>query len=391
MNQTASATPSSNLYLFRVLFYKEWMRLKRNPSALMAVGLLILMAFLVNIETQPKDQRLSNANRACRVVYSIEDDFIRHLKANQHPKLLVKFLKVEVRLDGSSYVDYASGINCVAEISELVTKAGKPTRRITFRNSQSDLKKISGLSRWLLSGLAAHHSGMNIQQSMQPITSNQANPSSKPFDLTNGKSKAMVSAMLVFSTQFFICCALFISLTASERERGILQALALTPASPKQLLFAKVAFHLALSLVASYIIISILKTNWFSLPVAWLFITPVLLFSSLGLIAVASFIVSFNKTQTSASLMGFCYLMLVGVVFALSQNFAGFAIVKQLMFEHHVISLYGILFDGTSLTRQEATASGLMILVHIGALLLIIPSLMAISFFVWRRKGWRQS
>ena len=32
------------------LYVKEWSRLKRNPAALMAVGLLILMAVLLTIE-----------------------------------------------------------------------------------------------------------------------------------------------------------------------------------------------------------------------------------------------------------------------------------------------------------------------------------------------------
>lgn len=380
---------TNHLSIIWILLSKEWMRLKRNPSALMAVGLLILMAFLVQMETKSNQKSLSEIT-ACRVVYSVEDDFILHLKANQHPKLAVKFLKVNVSLAKGGWVNYANNIDCVAEISEVVTKNGKPTRGIVFRNNQADLSKINGLSRWVLSGLAAHQSGMNIAQSMQPLHHTEKNTNKPKFDLSNAKSKAMVSAMLLFSAQFFICCALFISLTASERERGVLQAIALTPASAQQILFAKILFHLGLALIASFAMIAILKSRWIFLPNAWLMVTPVLIFSSLGLLTVATFIVSFNKTQTSASLMGFCYLMLVGVVFALSQNFAGFALIKQLMFEHHVISLYGILFDETSLTRKQAIINSLTLIMHGAYLLVIVPILLLISNVVWRKKGWRQ-
>lgn len=35
-----------------ILYCKEWFRIKRNPAALMAAGLIVLMAFLVSIENR---------------------------------------------------------------------------------------------------------------------------------------------------------------------------------------------------------------------------------------------------------------------------------------------------------------------------------------------------
>lgn len=371
----------TRFHLVKTLYGKEWVRLKRNPAALMAVGLLILMAFLLNIETKAQQTSRRSSDWPCLVVFNKENALIQHLKQNQHPKLRVKF-KHNPSVNTSN-VKYASVVDCVAEIQdiqELKWIDKRPQQTIIFRHGGSDasIKKTNGFARWLLSSMAAKYSNQNIGQSFKPLPNSRSKPTAS-LDLGNKKSRAMISAMLIFSTQFFVCCALFISLTAHEKEKSILQALAMTMASPKLQLIVKVGFHLSLSLISSFVMLAVISpAHLFYVGTWWILIA-----SSVGLIAVATILTSLNRTQTSASLMGFCYLMFVGVVFALSQNFKGFTLLKALMFEHHVISALSMFFNG--ITRNNYLLLG----AHLLTLTVIVIVLSVISFILWQRKGWK--
>lgn len=371
----------SCFHLFKTLYAKEWVRLKRNPAALMAVGLLILMAFLLNIESKAQQTAKRSSDWPCLVVFNEDNALIQHLKQNQHPKLRVKF-KHNPNVNTSN-VRYASVVDCVAEIQDIQALKWidkRPQQTIIFRHggSEASIKKTNGFARWVLSSMAAKYSNQNIGQSFKPLPNSRSKPSAS-LDLGNKKSRAMVSAMLIFSTQFFVCCALFISLTAHEKEKSILQALALTLASPRLQLIVKVVFHLSLSLIASFIMLAVISpAHLFYVGTWWILIA-----SSIGLIGVATILTSLNRTQTSASLMGFCYLMFVGVVFALSQNFKGFTLLKVFMFEHHVISALSMFFNG--ITRNNYLLLG----AHLLTLTVIVVVLSVISFVLWQRKGWK--
>lgn len=371
----------SRYHLVKTLYAKEWVRLKRNPAALMAVGLLILMAFLLNIESKAQQTANRSAGWPCLVVFNEDNALIQHLRHNQHPKLKVKFVR-NTRVNTSN-VRYASAIDCVAEIQdvqELKWIDKRPQQTIIFRHgdSETSIKKANGLARWVLSSMAAKYSQQNIDQSFKRLPNSRSKPSTS-LDLGNKKSRAMVSAMLIFSTQFFVCCALFISLTAHEKEKSILQALALTLASPRLQLMVKVGFHLSLSLIASFIMLAVISpAHLFYVGTWWILVA-----SSIGLIGVATILTSLNRTQTSASLMGFCYLMFVGIVFALSQNFKGFTLLKVFMFEHHVISALSMFFNG--ITRNNYLLLG----AHLLSLTVIVVLINLVSFMLWQRKGWK--
>lgn len=371
----------SRYSLIKTLYVKEWVRLKRNPAALMAVGLLILMAFLLNIESKAQQTARKSAGWPCLVVFNQDTSLIQHLRRNQNPALKVKFLKQPKVNDSTTR--YASVVDCVAEIQDVQEPKSEGMRSqqtIIFRHggSETSIKKTNGLARWILSSMAAKYSNHHIGQAFKPLPNSRSKPSAS-LDLGNKKSRSMVSAMLIFSTQFFVCCALFISLTSHEKEKSVLQALALTLASPRLQLLVKVAFHLSLSLIASFFMLAVISpVHLFYLGTWWILIA-----SSIGLISVATIVTSLNRTQTSASLMGFCYLMFVGVVFALSQNFKGFALLKLFMFEHHVISALSTFFNG--ITRNNYLILG----AHLLSLTAIVIVISIISSMLWQRKGWR--
>src|SRR5258708_28143120 len=61
--------------------------------------------------------------------------------------------------------------------------------------------------------------------------------------------RSALATSLVLFALFFVCVYLLPSLTCEERERGILLAQALSPASPGEILIAKFLFYPAMGLV----------------------------------------------------------------------------------------------------------------------------------------------
>lgn len=359
-----------------VLYSKEWFRLKRNPAALMAVGLIVLMAFMVSIETKATTRAAAIAKRPCLVVHQHGDAFAAHLQqANRRPA--VEFVAVDQPLSPEYHPDYPPQVTCAVEIGKAVVD-GNRRLSLVFRHG-GDTRALQPLTQWLLTELAAY-SGQPLLQRTLPLKHSEAQQQNRgKIDLASRQSRAMINAMLIFSAQFFVCCALFISFAAHERERGISQALALTASGPFELLLAKVLFHLTLALTSSALIIGIVS-GWHALAhwsLWWM-----LLFSGLGLMAVAILITSLTRQQTSASLVGFCYIMLMGVVFALSQSFPAFAVLRQFMFEHHFINGVTLFFDWQ---RAQAT-------VYFGNLIMLSvlsSALMGIALWMWKWRGWR--
>lgn len=139
-------------------------------------------------------------------------------------------------------------------------------------------------------------------------------------------------------------------------------------------------FHLTLALASGILIIGIVG-SWQMLKLWTLW--WMLLFSSLGLMAIAILITSLTRLQSSAGLIGFCYIMLIGVVFALSQNFPAFGIIRLLMFEHHLINGIRLFFDW--LPAQAAVFYENLIMLAVMGCLSI-----GLALWIWRWRGWRQ-
>lgn len=373
--------PPGVLGALAVLLGKELLRLRRNPAALMAVGLLVLMSVLVSLETRGDPARQRAAGLPCWIVHAPGDPFAAYLQRHAGPRLPVAFLAREQPQASA----YPRGLPCAAEIGPVQDRQAqglKPLRRIVFRHGE-DRARSEQLARWVLSGLAAQALDAKVEQGLQPFPAGHvlAPPGGLArLDLGSGQTRALVGTMLLYSAQFFVACALFISFAAHERERGIAQALALSPVGPGLALLAKFIFHLGLAAAACALMLAVLAPRLLGSGLLW----GLLLLMGLGLSAVATLVVSFSRSQTAASLLGFCYLMTVGAVFALSGSFPAFQGLRLLMFEHHALQGLGALLG----PRGPETASRLLdSLLGLG---LTVPPLLLAATLAWRRRGWRQ-
>lgn len=364
-----------------ILYSKEWFRLKRNPAAFMAAGLIVLMAFLVSIENKASQISRKQEALPCYVVYLSDSSLIHHLKKSMQKN--VRFLKMDGQFFNEN-IQYPENIRCLAEISEF-DRFEKHQIQVTNKAVDGDSLQMVAFNRWLLTAIANFNPNIQFTQQLKRIKgANTATKTLGKIDLSSQQGKSMIGSMMIFSAQFFVCCGLMISFTAYERERGILQAMSMTTTKPGEMLFAKLLFHVTLSLVTSLIIYKLIS------GVLWqniIFLSPVLLlvftFSSIGFVGVATIIVSLNRHQSTASLVGFCYLMLMGVVFSLASKFQAFLLIKQMMFESHAISLFSILLGNFSLSGYRSFLTNTL------DLLLFSSILWLIAYFCFKYKGWK--
>lgn len=365
-----------------ILYCKEWFRVKRNPAALMAAGLIVLMAFLVSIENRASQIARRQQQLPCGIVYSFESKLITTLKLSNYARK-VRFIKVRpVQL--AQGVPYPANLRCLAEIVEHTSSAGTTQMTVTYKAVDANSTQMVQFNRWVLTEIASLNSQIQLSQKLLPIKENIGTPKTLGnIDLASREAKGMIGAMMMFSAQYFLAMALFISFTGHERERGILQAMALTTTSPGQMLFAKLLFHSTAAVLVSLCIYKImLGATWAFISPLLVVVLPVMLLSSMGFVAVATIIVSLNKNQTTASLAGFSYLMVMGVIFSLASKFKAFAMMKNWMFETHAIQLFQHWLGGKRL-------SGFTVLAHMIDLFLLTLLLCFFAYCLFKQRGWK--
>ena len=140
---------------------------------------------------------------------------------------------------------------------------------------------------------------------------------------------AIATGMVVFAL-YFACVYLLPTLNCEERERGVLLAQALSPASPAEILTAKFLFYPVLGTVLAATLAGIYKPAVLSTLFFWLALAAM----SAGFLGIGMTVATLAKTQRSAFMGSMCYLMSVSLIlFICSQN--GIPLIPYLALEYH--------------------------------------------------------
>ena len=192
----------------------------------------------------------------------------------------------------------------------------------------------------------------------------------KELDLRSAVSMGMV----VFALYFF-CVYLLPTMTCEERERGVLLAQALSPASPAEILAAKFLFYPVLGMALAAILAGIYKPAILGSLFFWLSILAV----GSGFLGLGMTIATLARTQRAAFMGSMCYLMSVALVlFICQQN--GIPGLPYLAIEYH-----GPRIIHAAITGEVAWS-------HWGNLLAAAGlgvAWMAAAGWLFRRRGWQ--
>ena len=270
------------LYVLRTLVWKDVARLVRNGPALMLLGLLVLVAFLVGSsglvqDEAPEESATARAVPGATIVYWEEDDWVRDLRSRAPESLGIRFL--DFAAIGSE--DY-TGSSCVIELRPSVydAEADVNRRQVRYRYPGSDPTVLWPVTRWFLSASVAHFGEeprfFETVQPLQPPPTKSAPARSALEDVTVADlvSLPLVGTALLTTIQFFAACGLLVSLTAQERERGALRALLSTPATFFELVLAKGVVHGGLALGTSALVVGALRPAVLGSPLFWATMLP---------------------------------------------------------------------------------------------------------------------
>src|SRR5439155_22276569 len=128
----------------------------------------------------------------------------------------------------------------------------------------------------------------------------------------------------------FACVYLLPTLNCEERERGVLLAQALSPASPIEILGAKFLFYPAGGIALAAVIAGIYKSAVLGSLFFWLSLLAV----GAGFLGVGMTVATLAKTQRAAFLGAMCYLLSISMVLLIcSTNNVPF--ISNLALEYH--------------------------------------------------------
>jgi hypothetical protein len=185
---------------------------------------------------------------------------------------------------------------------------------------------------------------------------------------------AIATGMVVFAL-YFACVYLLPTLNCEERERGVLLAQALSPASPAEILGAKFLFYPACGIVLAAVIAGIYKSSVLGSLFFWLSLLAV----GGGFLGIGMTIATLARTQRAAFLGGMCYLLSVSMVLLICST-NGIPLVPYLAVEYHGPRIL------------HAALSGDVYPYHwlhlLGALGLAVAWLLAAGW-LFRRRGWQ--
>ena len=376
--------------MIKILLDREFRRLRKNPSALMLLGLLSAVALLMatsrpvsNKSDQPGSNGATQSAVNVWLIYDQRSEWLDHLSENLPDTPTIRIVhrdRVPIE-NGTWKLPSQDAAVEVVYGDEFATNYGSAFGTVILKGKYpgKDAEVLAPFWNWFWPALTEYHTdGLRFEQSTEPIDTkaSEAPASLEDTSVADLVTNELIATMLLLIVMFFACCHLLVSFTSQDRERGTLTAIVLSPAQTSEILLAKFIFHLLISLGGCVAIVAILKPIVLTQPVLWL----VILLTSIGLMCVGTCIATLAKTQASAALLALCYMLGGTVLFYLATKFTAFSFIKQLAFENYT---FPILFATMKRPVNVLDAPGL------GPMFVLVGVWIAVARTCFYRYGWR--
>lgn len=333
---------------------KEWRRHAANRGGIAFGLLLITAAVLLSVFAPPEGGSGSGGGtsltgvRLCYLEYDRKTPLVEHLEANV-PASLRRLLMVRplARADRvNDLIVYPSGTAAI-QIRHLPpeqTPSGRPVLSVSIWHPNGDPQSVLPFERWLWKELYRGWVAQAREQGLSPgpepdydaddlwLVSEAHKRLQERLTVTNGSASrelvpdlivrrqglagkvldirtALSTGLIVFAL-YFSCVYLLPTMTCEERERGVLLAQALSPASPGEIVAAKFLFYPTLGLVLATTLAAVHDTAILSRLYFWLAAVAV----GGGFLGIGMTIATLARTQRAAFLGGMCYLLGVSMV-----------------------------------------------------------------------------
>lgn len=180
-------------------------------------------------------------------------------------------------------------------------------------------------------------------------------------DLDRSDQIPLVVTALVLFSLYLVSFNLYATSTGEEREKRVLLALMLTPASPGEIFAAKVVFYVSVSLFVSVLVAALYEPRLLLNPTLWV----LTILGSTAYVAIGTVVVTLIRRQSTLSSTSMMYLIVTSSIIFLSQFAFLFVPLRFLLVEHW---LHAQLFEVISeqSTRQLPLRLGCLAALTLG-------------------------
>ena len=364
-------------YIVRILLQKECLRQLADRGSLALALLLVVAALLLSVfgKGGGEPTGLVGGVNTCFVDYWESDAWVEHLRASvpDDLKRQLVFRPCAGLPTQGNVIVYPPGSGAIQ-----VRNSG-PQCQVLFWHPGKDTAALAVFEAWFWKETYRFHQKHTlarlgrtggVQLGSLPAFTAERSELKGGLDTRSG----MATALVLFAL-FFACVYLLPSLTCEERERGVLLAQALTPATPQEILAAKFLFYPVIGMGLGALLAGIYSPAVLLQPFFWL----ALVTAALGSMGIGLTIACLARTQRAASMGALCYMLAVALIlFICQQN--RIPVLPYLALEYHCPRmLHAVLADNLQSYHWGHLS---------GALVLAVGwSLTAQSVF--RRCGWQ--
>jgi hypothetical protein len=311
-------------YILRVLAKKEVLRYRYNWGLLVLVFALLALSFLLSVSSRMSIlPGQADSIRNCAILFQSDSPFASQWAGylqSQEPPLGKSIMILPTSSNNLKARRDAVWVELPAtDASPLLVRygyydggvVGLLTCRDWFTTQSSKYLKASP---------------QMIEQSSQA-----ASRDTTPFIFTG---------ILVF-TLYILAFNLFVTSTGEEREKKILLALLLSPASSSELMLAKSIFYCGASFFVSGLIVLMYKPILLLQPLLW----ATVLMGALGYLSVGIIALSLIRRQTTLSTVSILYMLITTVITFLGSFQPLFFMLKYFFLEDYIYRQFFQLFS----------------------------------------------
>lgn len=362
-------------HIFRTLLHKELLRHVANRGGIVLAFLLAGIALLLSIwKTGSQGPLLGGEVQRCYLVHHNDDEverWLKYLEKHQPEEWSPTQLRVRPFTHPDFRVDPASGklvppANAGTFIVKKVASespGAPPHYDVTFWYPGPNSSAVASYESWFWKESRGYFGEKPKIESRQERLEGSADLSS-----------ALAMALVTFGI-FFSCVYLLPSMTCEERERGVLLAQALSPASPLEILAAKFFFYPLAGIGLSAVLAGIYRPAVLLMPFFWLSVSV----GAVGSMGIGMTIATLARTQRLASVGAMCYLLILAL-FMVTVQLNQIPFLAHLVLEYHTTQIFH-----AALSNSVQFVSW-MHLVEAGILSLAWATLATILF---RKRGWQ--
>jgi hypothetical protein len=299
--------------ILRVLLKKELLRHAANRGAIGLVVLLVAAAFLLSLfgRKNSPGSTILGGDAHCYVDYWQNGPWIEHLRQNIPDNLKNR---VTIRFVAEAPVSDGKIVYPPGNVAIQIRSSGDGAQHsVHIWNSDSDGSAVAPFEAWFW------RESYQYQQEQSPgragvVAANAEIERSKLDGAVDARSS--IATSLVLFGLFFVCVYLLPTLTCEERERGVLLAQALSPASPTEILTARFLFYPLIGMALAALLAGIYSPAALGRPFFWL----ALVVGAFGSMGIGLTISTLARTQRAASMGALCYMLAVAMILVICQQ-----------------------------------------------------------------------